>query len=317
MLGAEAALRLRGHRPWDVGPLEVEVRPGGRFFVRHPTLGYAHIPGNFTVTLRHGYSFQVTHLANTLRITHPLATYPKSKPKDEIWVFGCSFTHGWSVNDDETYAWLLQERQPQYEVVNYGVGGYGTIHALIQLREEIAAGRIPRVVVVAYAGFHDERNTFLRGRRKDVATGLKLGPVVQPYARLRGDTLMYSMAQVEYREVPLMRVSALVHYLEKKFNYYQDRWLHSHRVSEALILEIAELARVHEFKLVIATIDRSTAAKEMLAFARKHGIHAVDISVDLSLAENTNHPYDGHPSARANREYADRLEPYLRSTVLK
>jgi len=73
------------------------------------------------------------------------------------------------------------------------------------------------VVVLAYASFHDVRNTFVRLRRKDAAPANALGPLVQPFARLGADgRLHFSMADVVYREAPLMRVSAVAHALRVK-----------------------------------------------------------------------------------------------------
>ena len=40
-------------------------------------------------------------------------------------------------------------------------------------------------------------------------------------------------------------------------------------------------------------------------------IMTVDISVDLGIKENTNLPYDGHPSAIANQQYARKLDLFL------
>ena len=48
---------------------------------------------------------------------------------------GCSFTMGWAVADDETWAWRLQELRPDVEVVNRGVGGYGTLQSLLLLEQ--------------------------------------------------------------------------------------------------------------------------------------------------------------------------------------
>ena len=139
-----------------------------KFFSKHPTLGYSHIAGKFTVTLGDGYSFKVTHLPNTLRITHPLNTYGQEDlQKEEIWIFGCSFTHGWSLNDQETYPWFIQQRFPEYEVINFGVSGYGTIHSLIQLNEALEKGRRPKIAVLTYGSLHDERNVFLRNPPKN------------------------------------------------------------------------------------------------------------------------------------------------------
>ena len=184
LAAAELLARLTGIRPWDNADLQIQVAPGGRLFTPHPTRGYAQLPGAFVVTLPDGYSFALTHLPSGLRITHPLASYTETRSKPEIWIMGCSFTHGWSLNDQDTYPWLLQARLPEYEVVNYGVEGYGTLHVLLQLREALTTQPAPRVVVYAYASLHDERNTFLRNRRKTIVSRKRLGPLVQPYVRL-------------------------------------------------------------------------------------------------------------------------------------
>ncbi len=86
LAAGELLVRTRGIKPWEQRELPI-VSPGGRCFTKHPTLGYSHIPGAFTVTLRDGYSFKVTHLPNTLRITHPLATYEGARSKPEVWIF--------------------------------------------------------------------------------------------------------------------------------------------------------------------------------------------------------------------------------------
>src|SRR6185503_2200430 len=122
-------------------------------------------PGQLRLTLMNDYSFRVTHLSNGLRITHPLAD-PIAENRDQIWIFGCSFTHGFGVNDDGTYPWILQSRLTGYEIVNFGTDGYGSVQSLIQFEEALQAGRKPALVIVAYASFHDMRNAMTRLWRK-------------------------------------------------------------------------------------------------------------------------------------------------------
>ena len=116
--GAEIIVRLKGVQPWTQRAVSIKVEPGGKFYMEHLTLGYSHIPGAFTVTLKDGYSFNVTQLPNTLRRTKLVAADQTGVRKEEIWIFGGSFTHGWSLNDEETYPWLIQARFPAYDVVN-------------------------------------------------------------------------------------------------------------------------------------------------------------------------------------------------------
>jgi hypothetical protein len=318
LAAAESLVRLAGIEPWVVEDIHIGVTPGGRFYTPHPTLGYTHLPGPFVVTLPNGYAFHVTHLPNTFRVTHPLTTDAHARSKPEIWLFGCSFTHGWSLNDEETYPWVLQERLPMYEVVNYGVGGYGTIHALLQLREALHTRPPPVVAVYAYAAFHDERNTFIRQCRKGVALWNQLGPLIQPYARLdHTGHLRYALAAVEYQEFPLMRTSALSHLLEMTYNEVEAHVAHSHEVSKLLLLEMAHVATQHYVTLVVAGIMDDELTHELLTFAHDQSIPALDLADDLTTDAYWNVPRDeGHPSPLANRIYAARLEAFLRHEVL-
>lgn len=305
---AETILRSKNISAWDKRDVSIEVEPGGKFFKLNPTLGYTHIPGKFEVILRSGYSFNVTHLPNTLRVTSPMNNTIEKKSKEDIWIFGCSFTHGWSLNDNETYPWLLQERFPEYNVVNFGVSGYGTIHSLIQFKEALKT-KTPKVVVLAYANLHGIRNTFSRARRKNVSRWNKLGPLIQPYARLNFDgELQYYFAEIEYTEFPLMRRLALAHFIEKSYNKYEITKHNTKIVSKALIEEMADLAKHHEVKFIVANINRRPVK---LKFLDNTDIAIVDVFVDGTLPENTNRPHDGHPSAIANKKYADQLEHAL------
>lgn len=319
VVGAEIIVQRKGFSAWSPAPqADIKVSPGGRFFVPDPLLGYRQKAGKFDVTLMGEYTFHATQLPNGLRITHPLETYDNQHKKDELWIFGCSFTHGWSLNDEQTYPWLLQERFPEYEVVNFGVEGYGTIHSLLQFREAIKE-RTPKVAVLAYLSFHDVRNIYARARQKAVAPWNHLGPLVQPYATLdREGKLHYAMGTVEYHEAPLMRYSALFHFLEQKYNDWEVTHYQAHKVSEALILQLDKEAREHGVKLLVAGLGwDDDETRSMLTFAQEHGIPSIDIAVDPKIKGNTSMPYDPHPGPLADRTFADKLEGVLRNDLLK
>jgi hypothetical protein len=303
----ELSARALGHEPWANEDLGIIVEPGGRFFETHPTLGYRHLPGRFVVRLRTGYSFVATHGPDTLRATHGPRQDRAFPPAPQVWIFGCSMTYGWSVNDWETYPWLLQQRLPNTEVVNFGVNGYGTLHSLIQFREALERGARPKLAVLAYAQIHDERNTFSRTRRKTIAPWNRLGPLLQPYARLdRERGLEVSMAEVEYEAFPLMNQSALSHAAEGIYNRLERRALQSRAVTLALLDEFASLSRKHGIPVVLAGI-RSPQLAEVFDWARSQGVSTADISVNDKEPRYVNLPHDNHPSASAHAEYASRL----------
>jgi hypothetical protein len=313
----EVIARLKGFRPYTVKQAEIAVEPGGKFFRAHPTLGYTHLPGQYKITLSGTYTFRATNLENTLRATHPLETYNETDARQQIWILGDSITYGWSVSDEEAYPWILHERLKDYEVVNFGVSGYGTLHSLIQLRDAFQQGQVPRLVMLVYASWHDVRNTFVRIRRKMLAPSAYLGPLNQPYARLNRDGhLEIFMDTVEYRELPLMRYSAFVHALEETYDNYEERHAGSHEVTRAIIKEMIELCRAHHTELVLATLTSDPTTADMSAHFRREGGKTVSIYVDMNKKENNNLPYDSHPSALAHKQYAEMLETFLRSNML-
>jgi hypothetical protein len=312
----EILLRVAGYKPWHIENTNFAVEPKGKFFTKDSELGYKYLPGKFKVTFNSNYSFNATHLNNSLRITHPLKTYNQFSQKPEIWIFGCSFTYGWSVNDSETYAWLLQEKLPKYEIVNFGVNGYGTLHSLIQFKEALKQANKPKIAVIAYAVFHNRRNTLLRERRKQMTSWNKLGTLLQPDARLNGENnFTYKMTKLEYREFPLMRVSALSNFLDVNYNKLENKLFRSHEVSKAIIEEFNRLAEANGVKLVVVGINSGSA--KMLQELSQEGIPTADISVDLKIPANNNLPHDGHPSAAAHRQYAEKLQVFLQGTVLR
>jgi hypothetical protein len=77
---------------------------------------------------------------------------------------GCSFTFGHALNDQDTWPWLVQERLPQYRVINAGVMGYGTDQALMAADRQVQQnqGRTA-AVVLGFGDFQIERNRGAQG----------------------------------------------------------------------------------------------------------------------------------------------------------
>jgi hypothetical protein len=315
---AEVVLRKKGFSPWILPPPYLSIEPAGNYYVQDATLGYFLRPGDLKITLPGPYSFKVTHLSNGLRITHPLNSYSE-KPRKEVWIFGCSLTHGWALNDDQTYPWLLQEKLPNHEVVNFGGDGYSTLQSLLQFQQALEKGQRPALVILAYASMHDVRNTLTRSWMKirTPGRGYVPGSISLPYMRWSPDKqpeLLYK--PLDYKGFPLRNYSALANFLDDKYNESLEKTYHSHEISSLLIEDFASLCKTNGSQFVIAGIMGDLTTIEMLEYFNQKGVMTVDISVDLSLKENTNLPYDGHPSAIANQQYARKLDLFLCSKSL-
>jgi hypothetical protein len=313
---AEWIARAQGFRPWAPDPVAAEVVPGGSLYVADPLLGFALRPGAYRVTLAGGLRFRATHDARGHRITRRVEQDDATASGTEIWIFGDSFSYGWSVSDDESFPWLLQTAFPRHRVTNFAVGGYGTLQALLQLEAALRSGAQPALVVLAHNFFHDSRNTFSSLRRREVAPWNRLGAIRHPTARLGPDgALVIGSAPVEYAELPLMRRSALANLAATAWDLLDDRRLRGHEVTRALLARFIAAARAHAATVVFTTLEASPANEPMLAFAASQGARAADVSLDLRIRANTNLPYDGHPSALAQRRYAKRLAPILRDAL--
>lgn len=313
LLGAgELAVRLKGLRPWAPEPLRIRVEPSERFFQSDAVAGYRHLPGEFRVRLPGGYAFHVTHGADTLRITsRPASGGPDSRP--EIWILGCSFTHGWSLDDEATYPWLLQEILPRYKVVNFGVNGYSNLQSYLQFKQALDQRAAPVAVVMAYGQFHDMRNILARQARKAFVPWNRLGLLILPYARLAGkEDFSFRMEEVLYSEFPLMRYSALSHYLETIYNSWEEEIYRGREVSRAILTKMAGGCAERDILFAIAEIAHPAV---MMSFAESRSIPAIDISVDLRIKANNNMPHDAHPSALAHRRYAAALGTFLRENL--
>ena len=310
-VAAEVIARLMGKHPWTVNHFNIKVEPGGRLFQPKPVIGYTQLPGQFKITLNDVYTYTTTNRDNTLRITHPLDTYPAAD-KQEIWVLGDSVTYGQSVNDWETFCWLLQQKFPNYEFVDFGVEGYGNLQSLIQLREAFQTRKPPRLVILVYGSWQDVRNTLLRARKKMLTGTENFGPVSQPYARLRNDgSLEIAVDNGPFREFPLMRYSAFMNTLEESYDRYEERHARSHDVTKAIIGEMARECQAKGIQLVLASLTSDPTSDDTLRFSETQGIKPVSIWVDLSKAENNNLPYDSHPNAHAHQLYAQKLGSFL------
>src|SRR5262249_31083409 len=155
---------------------------------------------------------------------------------------------------------------------------------LIELEEALAGGaRPPKTAILAYASYHDGRNALLRGNRKTWIPYVSRYPEF-PKAWLDGDTLRYGLVKLEYTPWPLEEQSALVNFLEEKFNKLTVLTSGASGVSKAVIKRFADVCKQHGIDFVLANIAQSSRGSAMLAWAAAQGYRTVDISVDQHVA---------------------------------
>ncbi len=80
-----------------------------------------------------------------------LQDYNLAKPDDilRIAAFGPSFIGGWEVNDDKIWSAVLENARPGLEVMNWGVGAYGTDQSYLRYKTQGALYH-PDIVLIGY-----------------------------------------------------------------------------------------------------------------------------------------------------------------------
>lgn len=226
-------------RPFFINP-NIHVEEGKNAYQSDERLGFRSSAGTFHIRLTlpdtpGEWRFIATVGKDGNRVCGPR---PPASPRREIWVFGCSCTWGWGVNDSETYPWLVQQRFPDYLVRNFAVSGYGQVQQLVQLEEALTKENKPPIVAVfTFNDYHLARNVVTPEWRAGfrVQNGLKNLRLLR--ARLDHD-------QLEIDTIPLEPLGP------ERNQGYSNPYMED--VACRLFAEIALRCRQHRIEMLLA-----------------------------------------------------------------
>lgn len=213
--------------------------------------------------------------------------------KPQLWMFGCSYTWGWPLNDRDSFPWIIQSRFSGLQVKNFAVSGYGNAHQLIQFRQMLLKKNKPLIAVFSYNHFHLPRNVAAPSRMLEFQSLDKANMMHHPQAYLDSD------GALQIRSIPIVPVDAP-----------EPTESAMILVTQRIFTEIYRLAKENNVKPVLA-FQTGDAGDPIVVYAKKIGFIIADISVDNSQARFNLLPYDPHPNAKAHQLYADKLTPVL------
>jgi hypothetical protein len=284
----------------------------------HPTWGWTTSPDTDGVV--HGVTicgtaldYRVTSDSQGLRATRrgPAADGPR------IFVFGCSFSYGWMISDDDTYAWRLQSAFPQAQVTNFAQPGFGTTHAVVQLMEQIEQGNIPDVCIFAYLPTmeqpfgHPDRNVANPLNIMAITTQVEFSEYLTrmsyPRAHLKvGGGISLSYVPMDVRALQGVNPAHIA-----------VDTAYTHLVTRGLVDVIMELAKTHGFTPIFINLlpaDRDTLPSYL---RDAHGLEMIDGVLPLQDADPRYRVsrLDIHPNAVSHEIYFDRLREPVASAL--
>lgn len=306
---AEVVLRVIGYAPFRSVTQNIMVSPGGVFFQTDSITGYNTFPGQFTISLNDTYDFSVTHNADNARVTRDSILVD---PHQKIWLLGCSYTYGWSLNDYETFSYKLQNIFPDVSISNYGKPGFSNLQSYLQFKELLQRDT-PDIVVLNYASFHDDRNIGSKNWLLTLAEHNRLGPLKHPVLRAHEDSFLIETVELENLSSNISKHSALAHFIERRSN--RPSLARRIKATKHVINLFSKQCENYNVKLGIAGITLDQRTQDVLDYCRAIGIPSVMIGIDLSKPLYLNRPHDNHPNGLANSKYADQLHPFLKTLM--
>lgn len=223
-----------------------------------------------------------------------------------ILMLGCSHTFGHFINDDETYASLVQNQFPAYAVFNYGTSGYSLFQMLQQLTT-LLRKHAPRIVIV---GYHAD----LKFRTVAAYKNLIYNPWGFPAAVYRNKKIRF-LGRRKWSFFPL-RDYPLVVWLEFAYNrvvsFFRSRPKIVDLTAYAIVSEMKKLCDSSRATLLLLNMDNS---RDIGQFCKQRGISwCAGLSPDdpSHLKDNTLYPIDLHFNARAHGKLAESLVSAIR-----
>ena len=231
-----------------------------------------------------------------------------------VYLFGSSFTQGYSVVDKETFAYLLNERYQDIVFENLGVGGYGLYQSYLLARRalEKPEAPAPTLIVQEFSGSLPRRDVSAYDWVVAL-TDARGHMVVPPHVTVRNHELVEHGGHIE-PAWPLEGVSAAVALLHRGYLRLLlfRRETEPTEASHLLIQNMQRLARDHGSRLLVLLLWRKPdGLKDFLAAS---GIEYVDC-MSPSWPSNPDPALKvggtGHPNGIQHRLWAECLASWI------
>lgn len=303
----EVAFRIMGYGTFYNEDYKVKSVPQ-HAYLGDEKLGIQLNPGTYKITLNDKVTFQTMHLESGYRET---AFSIKKSPS--VVFLGCSFTYGYGVNNEETFASVLQQELPEENVLNAGVIGYGTVQSLIQLREFLEEQK-PKLIVLNLSSLHFMRNTLSYRYRSNLKIGYKrssekveslMKTARFPYISDCTLEIKYQPWETMYKNWPLRNWLSSVNGIQL---IYDRKTYHNNEVevTACIIKEMYNLCKENKVKFLVSCIDNSQQTNELKS-RLPSSLHWKNIDFDFTSTQLTHLPTDSHPNKEGHLFIAKKL----------
>jgi hypothetical protein len=219
--------------------------------------------------------------------------------RPKLTLYGCSFTFGVGISDDETFAARLQARFPDLRVSNKGISGYSNVQNLLHFRSDLRARRV-NYAVLGFNSKHVLRNLVTHPDRMtpgQLGRWRTTGVEHMPRAQMTRSGDVY----IDY--VPLDQPALA----RSDFDAFLPDDYMIDTLTVELLKHFVATGREAGVPVLIALLEQREP--EYNARVLSEIPEAVDVSVPSDRKYTLKS--DTHPNAYANRIYAKKLAPHI------
>ena len=305
----EILLRITGYKPWKNYETNQNI-----IFEPIKNLGWKSKKGTYTISAGNTNNKSEISIGEKGNRLNQIENIGGNKSK--IIFVGGSFTQGWGVNDNQTFVSKIQNKYLNYNVLNFGQGGYGGVQSLILLKDEIKNLKNTKLVVYGFIEHHQYRNvarsSWLEALSRFSSQGYYREPKV-PFATLDEFGKLKLNKPISYLKLPLREYSAIITLLEKVYmkQSTKSRKKIQQKVTRQIFKDMDELAKNNNSKYLVVILDwiDSGTNKNYKKFLSDEKIMFVDCKIDLN--DETLIKGDYHPNEVGHNQYYECINSFL------
>jgi hypothetical protein len=236
-------------------------------------------------------------------------------------LLGCSFTYGYGVNYEETFAAKIQSENDSVFVKNYAVPGYGTVQSLLQLPTILKEKSFSNVVL-CISSYHLMRNILSQEFRSNLRIGFanssseiekSMKGARFPYVRDTSLHILYENWYEIYKNLPLREYLASVNFIQNTRDRLKDEEINDVKITSRMIDEMNHLCRANGVKFMVVCLNDS----EEMSIIEKSLNHIpwLNVSFNFNSKSLTLLPFDSHPNAKGHKYIQKKINPFLKKVI--
>ena len=269
-----------------------------------PVLGWTPKKGNhkFKPWTKEGKETYLTINEDKSRFTSDI-----DENKNKIVFIGGSITQGWAVSNNETFSYLIQKKNTNYKVYNFGVGGYGGYQSLLMLEKIFNNKNKIKLVVYGFIPHHEIRNTAAGSWMYLLNFFSKRGFINLPYGSVDKNNQLIKHKPIKYITLPLGKKSALVAKVEKRIMKVRSLFREKKQteISLAIIEEMNKLSLKNNSKFLLLILEEfhDNRSNAYYSFLKNKNINYIKCL--MPQGQKYVVAGDGHPNELSHNEIGE------------